>query len=500
MPDNPRLSEGSAAENHPSFYEQMNDLQQLYEQAPCGYHSLDENGVFIQINQTELTMLGYSREEIIGNKKFSDLLTPENQQIFAANFPIFKQRGWIGDLEFHPICKNGDILPISLSATAIKDEAGNYVMSRSVVIDISERAWLESERQRLEADRQQTEVELRNSESRYRLLFENSPNPMWIYDPDTLAFLEVNAAAIAHYGYSPAEFLQMTISDIRHPIDIPALEQINLNLIPGQPYTGIWQHLKQDGSPIDVEITAYAVFVASRQVNMVLVKDITELKRLVADQEQSEVALRENEQLLRLALAGAQAGSWDWDLTTGKLIWSTETYHLHGLDPADGLPEYEGWYNSLLHPDDRHWVNDRMIQVVSQRLPDIKIEFRIVHPQLGIRWMVSLGSLTCNDRGEPTRLSGINLDITDRQQAEQKIHEQATLLDIASDAIYVTDLEHRILYWNQGAERLYGWQAAAAIGQTAFDLFQEDPDRILEIRHILLKRGELQGEIHMVSG
>jgi PAS domain-containing protein len=101
--------------------------------------------------------------------------------------------------------------------------------------------------------------------------------------------------------------------------------------------------------------------------------------------------------------------------------------------------------------------------VFEQRLPDIQIEFRILHPQRGIRWLLSLGSLTLNEQGDPIRFSGINLDITDRKQSEQKIREQANLLAIATDAIFVHDFDNRILFWNQGAEKLYGWKATDMI-------------------------------------
>ncbi|NJL51080.1 MAG: response regulator [Hydrococcus sp. SU_1_0] len=109
------------------------ELEELYYNAPCGYHSLDVDGIFIRINDTELKMLGYSRKELIGRKKFSDLLTSESLPIFQENFPRFKERGWVRDLEFQVIRKDGTILPISHSATAVKDTMGNYLYSHSVV-------------------------------------------------------------------------------------------------------------------------------------------------------------------------------------------------------------------------------------------------------------------------------------------------------------------------------------------------------------------------------
>lgn len=121
---------------------QINTLQVLYNQAPCGYHSLDPQGHIIQINDTELQMLGYPREEMIG-RPITDFLTPESIQTFQYNYPQFQQRGWLQDTEFHLIRKDGSIVPVSANAKAIYDAAGNYCMSHTIVVDITERKQLE---------------------------------------------------------------------------------------------------------------------------------------------------------------------------------------------------------------------------------------------------------------------------------------------------------------------------------------------------------------------
>jgi PAS domain S-box-containing protein len=211
-------------------------------------------------------------------------------------------------------------------------------------------------------ERQRTEAELRDSEARYRLLFDSNPNPMWVFDLDTLEFLVVNQAAINHYGYSREEFLGMTTDNIRPNEDVAALRQTLSSFTSGQNYLGHWRHLKRDNSLINVEILAYAFTLDGRRAALVLANDIT-----------------------------------------------------------------------------------------------------------------------------------------DRLKAEQKIREQAVLLDIAPDAIFVRDLEHHILYWNRGAERLYGWQVAEAIGQKADELLQEDASQLAEIMQRLFDRGEWQGEMHKVT-
>jgi PAS domain S-box-containing protein len=124
-------------------------------------------------------------------------------------------------------------------------------------------------------------IETERSAERYRMLFEASPLPMWVYDAETLAFLAVNDAAIRHYGYSRAEFLAMTLRDIRPPEDVP---QLLLNVRgdggPGSHRPGTWKHLTKDGSLIDVEITAGRIEFDGRRAALVLANDVSERVRL----------------------------------------------------------------------------------------------------------------------------------------------------------------------------------------------------------------------------
>ncbi len=100
------------------------------------------------------------------------------------------------------------------------------------------------------------EEALRKSEAQYRLLFESNPQAMWVYDLTTLRFLAVNDAAVRHYGYSRAEFLDMTIRDIRPPEDVKLLENFLASETPALDHAGEWRHRKQDGTIINVDITA----------------------------------------------------------------------------------------------------------------------------------------------------------------------------------------------------------------------------------------------------
>ncbi|MFM6420300.1 PAS domain-containing protein, partial [Planktothrix sp.] len=91
------------------------EIFDLYNNAPCGYHSLDQAGVIVEINDTELRWLSYERAEVVGKRRLLDLLTPESQLIFHQNFPLFKARGWIEDLQYEFVCKSGATFPVLLS-------------------------------------------------------------------------------------------------------------------------------------------------------------------------------------------------------------------------------------------------------------------------------------------------------------------------------------------------------------------------------------------------
>jgi len=126
-----------------------NEIEDLYNRAPCGYHSLDANGVFVHINDTELEWLGYARNEVVGRLRFPDLLTPESVEKFGHTFPVFLREGAIRDVDFAMVRKDGTAIAVSVSATAIRDAAGRHIASRSTVFDVTERKRVEGERDRI---------------------------------------------------------------------------------------------------------------------------------------------------------------------------------------------------------------------------------------------------------------------------------------------------------------------------------------------------------------
>lgn len=113
--------------NEQELIRKTNEIKDLYNNAPCGYHSLDSNGYFLEINATELRWLGYSREELIGRLNFADIITAGNRERFYKQYAALKEKGHVQDVEFELVRKNGTIFPAILTATAIYDEQGTYL-------------------------------------------------------------------------------------------------------------------------------------------------------------------------------------------------------------------------------------------------------------------------------------------------------------------------------------------------------------------------------------
>ena len=161
------------------------------------------------------------------------------------------------------------------------------------------------------------EQEIQASEERYRLLFDSNPQPMWVYDAESLGFLAVNATAVRTYGYARQEFLGMTIRDIRPAEDVPRLETFAHDLGSGLVQSSGWRHLKKDGGLIDVEISSHEITFGGRRARLVVVQDVT--KRRAAELEQSR---------LQAALEAAAA---QWQRTFDAMTEAVVIVDSHGL-------------------------------------------------------------------------------------------------------------------------------------------------------------------------
>ena len=204
---------------------------------------------------------------------------------------------------------------------------------------------------------------------RDRFLFEASPLPLWVYDLETLRFLDVNEVACTKYGYSREEFLAMTIRDIRPAADVPAMEASVRSTPPQVFNSGLWRHRLKDGSLINVEITSHEMSFQGRKTRFVCPIDVTQRVR-------TEHALREREAALRRAQGLARLAHAISDSTGAFESWSESLPPLIGTTPAD-VPKSTREWLQLIHPDDRAMFRDRSIEAASVGVR-VDVEYRLV--------------------------------------------------------------------------------------------------------------------------
>lgn len=171
-------------------------------------------------------------------------------------------------------------LSLGVSDYLLKDELSAATLYKSILYSL---------------ERKKKSAELEDSEKRYSDLFQLSPQPMWVYDLETLQFLNVNDAAIRHYGYSLEEFLSLTIRDIMPAEDLPHQDEVMFltKKKTTQHYTGVLRHMKKSGEIIQAEIQSNFIYINGRKARVVLVNDITERLRYVEAIEQQNQKLQE---------------------------------------------------------------------------------------------------------------------------------------------------------------------------------------------------------------
>jgi PAS domain S-box-containing protein len=184
--------------------------------------------------------------------------------------------------------------------------------------------------------------------------------------------------------------------------------------------------------------------------------DITERSQAVA-------ALRAAEERVRFALQAASIGIWDLDVPTGRVQWSEILEAQYGLTPGTFGGSFEAFVERI-HPDDRTSVLETVGKAMKAGA-DFSVLNRSIRPDGSVRWLSGAGRMFLGEHGEPVRGVGISQDVTARMQADETRARLAAIVDSTDDAIYSTTLDDTILTWNAGAERLYGYAAAEAIGR-----------------------------------
>ena len=259
------------------------------------------------------------------------------------------------------------------------------------------------------------------SERRYRVLFEASPEPMFVFDRASLAILAVNRRMVEQYGWTREELLAMSILELRPPEErAQIVEDVRTTL-----GTRGWKrrrYWRKGGEVLDIEVTARFVNYGGRAAEMVIAVDVSQRLRM-------EQALREHRRLLARAQELAGLGYWQYDATSG-VTGSRELRRILGIgrDVPVQSPE---WCLNLVHPEDRERVRETVLEAF-EKASSYELEARVLTTEGAQRILLIAGEALKNDTGRVTKLIGSCLDVTEQRERENALSEAADQLQALS--------------------------------------------------------------------
>ena len=335
--------------------------------------------------------------------------------------------------------------------------------------------------------------ELRNSEERYRAMFEQAAVGIAQVSMDG-HWLRANLRLCAMVGYSEHELLHKTIHDITHPDDMAEDWRLCQLALAGHfpSFTMEKRYIHKQGHHVWVNLAVSIV--RDRDGSPLyfgsVIEDISERKAV-------EAALRVSDERFRLLAKASNDAIWDWDLQTDLMWWNEGFGILFGYSPEETEPDSKSW-TSRVHPDDGGVITS-IKKALAGRDSMWSAEYRFRRKDGGYAYVHDQGYIMRNAEGKALRMIGGMSDVTQSRLNAERVAEQAALLDKAQDAIIVRSLEHRILYWNRSAERVYGWTAGEAIGRSIKELLYNNPDAFLAATATVVARGEWVGEIEQIN-
>jgi PAS domain S-box-containing protein len=263
--------------------------------------------------------------------------------------------------------------------------------------------------------RKQAEEALRQSEECFSKAFEASPLAMTITSLRTGRLIEVNETFTRLSGYTREEAVGRTTLELgvwANPNDRDA--ELALVTGSGQVRKNKYRFRMKDGTELIGLLSAERLEIGGEPCALTVIENITERER-------AEALLRENEERLRLALDAGQVGTWDWDIVGNCVTWSEPIYRFHGLKPGEFGGRVED-FADIVHPEDRERVNAAISAAVESKEP-YSIEMRVVWPDGTVRWIATNGKVIFDTQGQPVRMLGATVDITERKLQEEALRE-----------------------------------------------------------------------------
>jgi PAS domain S-box-containing protein len=441
---------------------------------------LNRDGFFLYNSPSIERVLGYQPKDVVGQSAFAFIHPEDLPQAWEAFQHGLQNAALPVTLQFRMRHRDGSwryLEAVGENRLDDPDVAAIIINSRDV------------------SDRKQAEAELRESEKQYRLIFDGNATPMWVFDHETLVFLEVNDAAVQYYGYSREEFLAMTLADIRPAEDAPAMTEYLHQLLvtesaPCVGFAGVWRHRKKDGSLIDVEIKWSPILFRGRPASLTIANDITARKHI----EHRDAALSKLGQSLSSATSPAEAAEiiraiaddlFKWDSFTLDLFSAQENTICPILNidvnregkrfecPVDGSSRHPSGLATrvirdgaqLILRDEGAGMPEDVQPFGDTSRPSASLMLVPIRNRASVNGILSIQSYTPNAYSQQD-LTTLQMlaehcgGALERIRAEQALRQSEQrfrdLFAGSPDAIFVDDLDGNVLDVNPAACRLHG--------------------------------------------
>jgi len=381
--------------------------EDLLEAAPDAMVVVDQSGRMILANAQTERLFGYRREEILG-RNVELLIPPRFHERHQAHRTTFFSQARIrpmgADLQLSGLRKDGTEFPVEILLSPMQTPEG--ILVTSAIRDISERKMAEDYRLKLAT------------------IVESSDDAIASGTPDGI-IVSWNAGAQRMYGYTEAEALGKPIAILLPPGLPDEVNKILETLKAG----GRVEHFEtvrvtKTGKRINVSLSVSPIRDSSgKTVGCCgIARDVSERKRAAE-------ALRASEGRLRLAQQSARIGTFERDVRTGRITWAEGLDPLYGLPPGSLDGKTPAFFKDLVHPADRETVA-HLIQEALKTGQPAEGEWRAIWPDKSVHWIAGRWQVLMDDSGDPSRVVGVNMDVTERKLAEQALRAHEELLKI----------------------------------------------------------------------
>jgi PAS domain S-box-containing protein len=480
-----------------SLFESEERFQLLFDKAPLGYQALDFNGNFMEVNQTWIEILGYTREEVIG-KWFGDFLSPAYQDGFRKRFPIFKAQGHIHS-EFEMVHKNGSKLFIAFEGRIGYDNNGEFKQTHCILQDITELKKLDIEKelnyQFQEALNKILSISVENislEESLNRIL-------ITVISLSVLSLENKGAVLLTEEGQNI--LMLKTSHNLSNEIQTMCAQvpfghclcgraattrQIQFADCVDERHENSYEKIVPHGHynvPIltsDKVLGVIVVYLAENHKQekyehdfLLAVADI--LSGLIQRKHADEELKKANSELENLH-NNLDEAVFSVDMIHNKMLHASIAHKtVFGHSPAEFFDNPQLWYEIVV-PEDKPIVDASYPVLFSGK--NLHHEFRIAHPDGQIRWIGAKMNPTLDPSGKLIRIDGIASDITDRKKTEEVIlkneAKQGKLVANVGDVIVIIDKNGINQYKSPNITALFGWKPEELVGKSIWDLIHPD--------------------------